>query len=189
MNARLCESFGFLFVYISDMVTCIGSLEFSLKASTVCKCMSAFFMISSSFLVLHTERSTVLVHQPLLSLSSGISHSESIHSFRCSPIKEEQHNLANSGYQILRQREETTHTYPQLLKKINNHPLTQRQIGDSPPFSPLELITMYAGKDSVMTKRQQTGDEAEKERNTVLFGVPRGDSNSIRVNDIIFDHR
>ena len=145
MNARLCESIGFLFVYISDMVTCMGSIESLLKASTVCKCMSAFFMISSSFLVLHTDRSTILVHQPLLSLSTGISHSESIHSLRCSPINQKQHKLANSGYQILRQREETTHADPQLPKKINNHLLTQKQIGDSQPFSPLELITMYAG--------------------------------------------
>ena len=172
------------------MVTCIRSIESLLKASTVCKCMSAFFMISSSFLVLHTDRSTVLlVHQRLLSLSPGISHSESIHSLGYSPIKQKQHKLANSRYQRLRQRTETTHKHPQLPKKINNCLLTQRQIGDSQPFSPLELITMRAGKDSVMTKRQQTGDEAEKERNTVLFGVPRGDNNSIRVNDIIFDHR
>ena len=47
---------------------------------------------------------------------------------------------------------------------------------------------MYARKNSVTTKRQQTGDEAEKERNTVLWGVPRGDDNSVRVNDIIFGH-
>ena len=61
-------------------------------------------------------------------------------------------------------------------------------MGDSQPFSPLELITMYARKNSVTTKRQQTGDEAEKERNTDLRGVPRGDDNSVRVNDIIFGH-
>ena len=171
------------------MVTCIGLLESRLKASAVGNCTSAFFIISFSFLVLYTDRSTVLlVHRPLLSLSPGISHSESIHSLRCSPIKQKQHKLANSRYQILRQREETTHKHLQLPKKINNRLLTQRQIGDSQPFSPLELITMRAGKESVATKRQQTGDEAEKERNTVLMGVPRGDDNSIRVNDITFGH-
>ena len=45
---------------------------------------------------------------------------------------------------------------------------------------------MYVGKKPVTTKLQQTGEEAEKERNTVGRGVPRGDDNSIRVNNFIF---
>ena len=52
---------------------------------------------------------------------------------------------------------ETTHSLAQLPKKINNHLVTQKQIGDSLPFWPLELITTYAGKSSP-TKCQQTGD-------------------------------
>ena len=52
-------------------------------------------------------------------------------------------DLANGGYQILRQREETTHPVAQLSKKINNHLVEQRQIEDSQPFLPSELITMY----------------------------------------------
>ena len=39
-------------------------------------------------------------------------------------------------------RKETTHPVAQLPKKINNHLVTQMQIGDSQPFSPFELITM-----------------------------------------------
>ena len=45
---------------------------------------------------------------------------------------------------------------------------------------------MYVSKEPVTTKHQQTGDEAEKERNTDETGVRRGDDNSIRVNDLIF---
>ena len=41
---------------------------------------------------------------------------------------------------------------------------------------------MYPKKNSVPTKRQQIGDEAEKERNTVFKGA---NDNSIRVNDLI----
>jgi hypothetical protein len=63
--------------------------------------------------------------------------------------------------------------------------VTQRQIGDSQPFSPLELIAMYPVSSSVSTKHQQTGDEAEKERNTAVMGVPHGEDNSIRVNNLI----
>ena len=45
---------------------------------------------------------------------------------------------------------------------------------------------MYPKARSVPTKHQQTGDKAEKERNTVLNGVPHKDNNSICVNDLIF---
>jgi len=45
---------------------------------------------------------------------------------------------------------------------------------------------MYAGQISVPTKHQQTGDKAEKERNTDARGALYGDDNSIRVNDLIF---
>ena len=38
---------------------------------------------------------------------------------------------------------------------------------------------------SAPTKRQQTGNKAEKEKNTV-GGVRRGNDNSIRVDDLIF---
>jgi len=141
---------------------------------------ASFFMI-----VLHINKSTVPAHQPLLCLSPDISHSGSIHSLRCSPINQKQYYLANDGYQILRQREETTHPLQQLPKKINNYLVTQMQIGDSQPFSPLELITMYPGQNSVSTKCQQTGDKADKERNTKVKKVPHEDDNSIRVDDLI----
>ena len=87
MNAHVCESFGF-----SSCVSLIQlripyvSLEYlsraeHLKASTVgiARCAMPFFMISSSFLMLHFNRSTVMVlrYQPL---SPDISHSESRHS-------------------------------------------------------------------------------------------------------------
>ena len=68
--------------------------------------------------------------------------------------------------------------------KENQQPVTQKQIKDSQPFSPLELITMYPGQNSVPTKHQQCGDNAEKERNTV--GALHGDNNSICVHDLIF---
>ena len=138
-------------------------------------------MISSSVLVLHINR----IHRLLLSLSLDISHHESIHSLQCSPINQNQYILAG-GYQILQQREETTHPSTQLPKKINNHLATQRQIGDSQPFSPLELITMYPEARSVPTKHRQTGDKAEKKRNTVVTGAPHGNDNSVRVNNLIF---
>ena len=80
------------------------------------------------------------------------------------------------------EREETTHPGLQLPKKINIHLVTHRQNGDSQPFSPLELITLYPGENSVPTKRQKTGDKAEKERNTVDRGLLHIDNNSIRVN-------
>ena len=41
---------------------------------------------------------------------------------------------------------------------------------------------MHPEKNSVPTKHQQTGDEAEKERNTVFKGA---DNKTIRVNDLI----
>ena len=47
---------------------------------------------------------------------------------------------------------------------------------------------MYVSKESVATKHQQTGDEAEKERNTDETGVLREDENSVRVNNFIFLH-
>ena len=59
-------------------------------------------------------------------------------------------------------------------------------MGDSQPFSPLELIAMSPGKRSVTTKRQQIGNKAEKERNTAFRGVPHVNDNSICVNDLIF---
>ena len=133
--------------------------------------------------MLDINRSTVLVHQPLLSQNPGTSHSESIDTLRCSSINQKQSTLANGGYQILRKRVETTHLLAQLPKKINNHLVTQKQIGDSLPFWPLELIAMYAGS-SVPTKCQKTGDNLEeKERNTML-SVDR-DNNSVRVYDLI----
>ena len=159
MNARYARVLGFC-SYISSVQLLLPYVSVHLNLF----CMSAFFMISSSFLVLRTDRSTVLVHQPLLSLNPGISHSESIYSLRCSPINQAQHKLENSRYQILRQRGDTTHPYPQLPKKINNHLLTTRQIGDSQPFSPLELIAMYAEKDTVPKMRQQTGDNLAKRK-------------------------
>ena len=148
MSPRIYESFGFC-LCISDIYTlCIDSLcrTERLKTSIVRKLrvgMSASFFVIISFLVLHsTNRSTVPIHQPLLSLSPDICDSESIYSLRCSQIIQKQYYLANIGYQILRQRKETTHNWSQLPQKIN-HLETQRQIGDSQPFSPLELITMY----------------------------------------------
>ena len=85
-----------------------------------------------------------------------------------------------------RQRKEATHSLSQLPKKINSYPVTQTQIGDSQPFSPLELIAMYPEKDAVPRKLQQTGDNlAEKERNTATM-VFRRDDSSIRVNDLIY---
>ena len=51
-------------------------------------------------------------------------------------------------------RKETIHPYTQLPKKINNHLVTQRQIGYSQPFSPLELIAMYPEEYAVSTKHQ-----------------------------------
>ena len=71
---------------------------------------------------------------------------------------------------MLRQREETAHPGAQLLKKINNRLVTQRQIGDSQPFSPCELITMYPGQWSVTTKCQQTGDKAKEEKIQLSVG-------------------
>ena len=150
------RGFSALFVYtISDIVTdslCLDLLE-SLsrtKGSTVGSCKSRVvrfvFKISSSFLALHIYReSKALVHRPLLSLSPNISHPEIIHSIQYSPINRKQQHLTKGGYQIIRQREETTHSGLQLPKEINNHLMTRRQIGDSQPFSPLELITMYVG--------------------------------------------
>jgi len=62
-----------------------------LKGSTVGNCklrrLLRFFMISSSFLVLHINSSTVQVHRPLLNLNPDISRFESIYSLRCSLIK------------------------------------------------------------------------------------------------------
>ena len=127
-----------------------------LKASTV---DTSFYMIGeSSFLVLHFNRSMIPVYRPLLSLSSDRSHSESIHCPQSSLVKLNEYGLPSRGYQILRQRKATTHPGPQLPKKINNHLGTQRQIGDSQPFSPLELIAMYPERKPVPTKHQQTGD-------------------------------
>ena len=184
--------------YISDLVTyilCIDPIKSLsrtelLKASTAGSCMmsASFFMIRSSFLEIHINRTTVPVHRPLLGLNPDISHSKSIHSLRCSPINQNQSNLANSGYQILRKRVETTHIVPQLPKKINHHQATQRQVGDSQPFSPLELIAKYPFPPSPPTKCQQTGDNlAEKERNTILNVLDR-DKNSVRVYDLIGWH-
>ena len=52
-------------------------------------------MISSSFLMLHINRSTTVpAHRPHLSLIPGISHSESMYSLRCSPIIQKQYKLA-----------------------------------------------------------------------------------------------
>jgi hypothetical protein len=45
---------------------------------------------------------------------------------------------------------------------------------------------MYPEQKSVPTGRQQSGDKAEKEINTVISGTRHGDDNSIRVNDLIF---
>jgi hypothetical protein len=45
---------------------------------------------------------------------------------------------------------------------------------------------MYPEKDPVRTKYRQSGDEAEKERDTAGIGVPHGEDNSIRVNDLIY---
>ena len=79
---------------------------------------------------------------------------------------------------------ETTDLLVQLPKKINNRLVTQKQIGDSHPFWPLELIAMYAGT-SLPTKGQQTGDNlAKKERNTSLSDLD-SDNNSVRVYDLI----
>ena len=54
------------------------------------------------------------------------------------------------------------------VKENQEHLITQRQIGDSQPFSPLELITMYPEKKPVPTKRQQTGDKAENLKEILL---------------------
>ena len=84
-------------------------------------------------------------------------------------------------------RKETTHSGAQLPKKINNHLVTQRQIGYSQPFSPLELITMYPEWKAVPKKCQQTGDNLEeKGRYTFGRGPLHGDDNSICVYDLIF---
>jgi hypothetical protein len=46
---------------------------------------------------------------------------------------------------------------------------------------------MYPGLRSVPTKCQQTGDRAEKETNMLTRSIlPRGDANSIGVNDLTF---
>jgi hypothetical protein len=123
-------------------------------------------MISSSFLVLHINRSIVMlpVHRPLLSLGPDISHSENIHSLRCSPVKLKQYNLAKrwiSNAPTEGGDHSLSHT---TAKEISNYLVTQRQIGDSQPFSPLELIAMYPEHKSVPAKRQQSGDKAEKEK-------------------------
>ena len=45
---------------------------------------------------------------------------------------------------------------------------------------------MYPGENPATTRRQQTGDKAEEERNTVARGILHGKTNSIRVNDLIY---
>ena len=177
----------FVHMYLWYTLSRTEPLKASAVLSSKLRCLLRFSwsVTPRSSYYTSTDLYTIPVHQPFLSLSPDISHSESILSLWCSPINQKQYSLAKGGYEILRQREETTHPYAQLPKKVNNYPATQRQIGDSQPFSPLALIAMYPVWMTAPTKRQQTGDKAEMERNT-LGGVRRGDDNSIRVNNLIF---
>ena len=47
-------------------------------------------------------------------------------------------------------------------------------------------MTVYAAKVAVTTQRQQTGDEAEENRNTIGIFVRCLDDNTVRVNNLIF---
>ena len=146
-------------------------------------------MISSSFLMLHVNRSTTVpAHRPHLGLIPGISRSESMHeSLRCSPIIQKQYKLAKRWDIKYSDRERGDHSLScTTAKGIINYLVTERQIGDSQPFPPLESITMYPVCKSATTRRQQTGDEAENKRNTVVRGEPHGDDNSICVDHLIF---
>ena len=138
--------------------------------------------------MLHINRSTTVpAHRPHLSLIPEISHSESMHSLRCSPIIQKQYKLAKWCDVKYSDRERGDHSLScTTAKKIINYLVTERQIGDSQPFPPLESITMYPVCKSATTRRQQTGDEAENERNTLGKAVPHGDDNSICVNHLIF---
>ena len=48
---------------------------------------------------------------------------------------------------------------------------------------------MYPGQNTVPTKRQRSGDKAEKERDTVRSLAPHGEDNPISGNDLIFLYR
>ena len=138
--------------------------------------------------MLHINRSTTVpAHRPHLSLIPGISHSESMYSLRCSPIIQKQYKLAKRWDIKYSDRERGDCSLSWTTAKgIINYLVTERQIGDSQPFPPLESITMYPVCKSATTRRQQTGDEAENERDTVGKGVPHGDDNSICVDHLIF---
>jgi len=175
------------FTWISERGPGLNFWSFNSRQLQVAIMMSAsLFIISCSFLVLYINRST----------GTGTSTPSEPKSWRIlfwkhtlSPMFTNQIIGTSAGKQYISNTPTEGGDYSPwytTAKKINNYLVTQRQIGDSQPFSPLELIAIYPGKNAVQTKCQQTGDKAEKKRNTLGIGAPFGEDNSIRVKDLIF---